>query len=235
MELTVKTKSGDRIITTQDGELYIDGQLYVVPAVSAVEVLAEKANVEAMPIDVKTEVQLETTDIVLKITHQNGLFESTLNGLRHSFDDQPAYISKASQSWYQHGKYHRDDDLPAVIYTTGSQEWYQHGEHHRDGDEPAIINYNGNKFWYQRGKYHREGDKPAAVDWVGNQFWYQHDKLHRDGDEPAIIYTTGGKEWYKQGILHRDNGAPAIIEFKDGKLHNYQYWINGKKVGEVLM
>ncbi len=45
--------------------------------------------------------------------------------------------------WYQHGKLHRDNDLPAVIYTNGTQMWYQHGKLHRDNDLPAVIYSDG--------------------------------------------------------------------------------------------
>ena len=36
------------------------------------------------------------------------------------------------QYWFQNGKLHRDNDLPAVVYANGDQIWYQNGKRHRD-------------------------------------------------------------------------------------------------------
>lgn len=34
-----------------------------------------------------------------------------------------------TQSWYdEHGLLHRDNGLPAIIYTDGAKAWYKHGE-----------------------------------------------------------------------------------------------------------
>jgi hypothetical protein len=41
--------------------------------------------------------------------------------------------------WYKNCHLHRDDDLPAMIYSNGRKEWYKFGKRHRDEDEPAII------------------------------------------------------------------------------------------------
>lgn len=54
------------------------------------------------------------------------------------------------------GKYHRDDDQPAIIYASGTKYWYQHDKRHRDGVDghppgPAFIRANGTKEWYQHG------------------------------------------------------------------------------------
>ncbi len=74
---------------------------------------------------------------------------------------------------------HRDNDLPAIICTSGTQEWYQYGKLHRDNDLPTII----------------------CTD--GAQYWYQHDELHRDNDLPAIIYANGMQCWYQHGKFIR--------------------------------
>ena len=39
------------------------------------------------------------------------------------------------------------------IYAGGSKRWYQNGKYHRDNDQPAIINANGSKSWYQNDKF----------------------------------------------------------------------------------
>ena len=51
------------------------------------------------------------------------------------------------------GNFHRENDLPAVIYSNGSKEWYKNGKVHRDNDMPAVIYTNNSKFWYKNGKF----------------------------------------------------------------------------------
>ncbi len=46
-----------------------------------------------------------------------------------------------------HGKLHRDNDLPAIIYSTRSEHWYQNGIQHRDNDQPAVITLSGDQYW----------------------------------------------------------------------------------------
>lgn len=71
------------------------------------------------------------------------------------------------------GKSHRDNDLPAVIWSDGMQAWYQNGKHHRDNG-PAIIRSDGTQEWCRNGKRHRDNG-------------------------PAIIISNGDKEWWVNG------------------------------------
>jgi len=117
-----------------------------------------------------------------------------------------------NQYWYQNGKIHRDNDLPAIIYYDGTQEWFQNGELNRDNDLPALIYSYGTKVWYKNGQRHRDNDMPAVIHYDGTQIWYNNGEYHRDNDLPAIIKANGNKEWYKNGKYHRDNnGSPVII------------------------
>ena len=98
-------------------------------------------------------------------------------GKIHVSEDQLAILVlayKGNQYWYQNGKLHRDNDMPAVICVNGSQEWYQNGNYHRNNDMPAVITPNGSQFWYQNGKLHRDNDMPAVIRVYGSQEWYQN-------------------------------------------------------------
>ena len=53
--------------------------------------------------------------------------------------------------WYQLGKLHRDNDLPAIIDSKGNKLWYQYGKLHRENNLPAIIYVNNNMEWYYDG------------------------------------------------------------------------------------
>ena len=53
------------------------------------------------------------------------------------------------QEWYKNGELHRDNDLPAVITSSGWHKWYQNDVLHRDNNLPAAIRPNGFKEWYK--------------------------------------------------------------------------------------
>ena len=54
------------------------------------------------------------------------------------------------KEWYQYGKLHRENDLPAVETSIGSMEWYLHGKLHRSNG-PAVEQVDGYKAWYLNG------------------------------------------------------------------------------------
>lgn len=58
-------------------------------------------------------------------------------GLLNSIEDEPAVVSVIGSFWYKNGKYHRNNDLPAMVFKSGTQKWYKDGQLHRDGDMPS--------------------------------------------------------------------------------------------------
>lgn len=84
------------------------------------------------------------------------------------------YIIHDCHIYYTNGLRHRDNDLPAVIYSNGSQEWWFNGQLHRDNDKPAI-----DQFKYKK--------------------WIVNGKLHRNNTQPAVVYLGGVKEWWIDG------------------------------------
>jgi hypothetical protein len=104
------------------------------------------------------------------------------------------------QYWYKNGLYHRDNDLPAIIFSDGDQYWYKNGKINRDNDLPAVIFSDGSQIWCKNGKQHRDNDLPAVIYSSGSQFWFKNGKKHRDNDLPSIIYANGDQYWYKNDI-----------------------------------
>jgi len=43
----------------------------------------------------------------------------------HSFDNEPAIINNVYKVWYNDGNWHRDNNLPAVIWSAGNIEYYK--------------------------------------------------------------------------------------------------------------
>ncbi len=81
----------------------------------------------------------------------------------------------------------------------GDQYWTnEEGQYHRDDDLPAVIWENGYQVWCQNGLYHRL-DGPAVIWANGSQEWFQHDLRHRL-DGPAIIWENGEQEWYVNDV-----------------------------------
>jgi hypothetical protein len=144
-----------------------------------------------------------------------------LNGRYHRDDDQPAIIfADGDKYWYRYGKIHRDGDKPAIELARGELKWFQNGQLHRHDDKPAVITADQQE-WYYWGVLHRDNDMPAVVG-VGFKRWYKRGKLHRDGDKPASIYRNNNYLWYQDGQCHRDHDRPAII-YDDGSMRWYKH------------
>lgn len=69
--------------------------------------------------------------------------------------------------WYKNGLLHRDNDLPAVIWSDGTQEWFIHGKRHRDNNLPALVKNENHMEWWLNGNCHRENG-PATIHVYGS-------------------------------------------------------------------
>jgi hypothetical protein len=108
-------------------------------------------------------------------------------------------------------RFHRENDLPAVIRADGGMEWNQDDELHRDNDMPAVVLGNGDRYWYQRGLFHRDNDLPAFVGADGSQEWRWRGARHRGNDLPALTRADGYQAWYWNGVRHREGNKPSVI------------------------
>lgn len=101
------------------------------------------------------------------------------------------------------GRYHRENDLPAIEWNSGSKEWFVNGLRHREGDLPAIVR------------------TPPACPAELHQEWFKNDLRHRDNDQPALS-NEYVKEWWVNGLRHRENDKPAIHYIEDNELHWFE-------------
>ena len=61
-------------------------------------------------------------------------------------------ISSGLICWVKNGKWHRDNDQPAIIFYGGTRRyWYKNGKCHRDNDQPAIIFDERTQQWFKDG------------------------------------------------------------------------------------
>ena len=93
---------------------------------------------------------------------ETGYLDNDGKLIRHSFDDEPAFIyGNYSKTWYKDGLDHRDNNLPAIIwsngnysfYKNGQQYWFINGEEYYNFDDvyekfknniPTLTNVNTN-------------------------------------------------------------------------------------------
>ena len=70
-------------------------------------------------------------------------------------NDEPTRINKwGSKIWKNFkGQLHRNNDLPAVIWTDGRCVWVKNHKFHRDNNLPARIWTDGWCAWYQNDKF----------------------------------------------------------------------------------
>jgi len=87
--------------------------------------------------------------------------------------------------WYKNGVVHRDDDLPACVYSDGTAVWYKDGTVHRDNDLPAIIK--------------PTVTKSDGTEEKGSRYWFKYGTCHRLGGQPAVISSDGRTRYMKQG------------------------------------
>ena len=71
--------------------------------------------------------------------------------------DEPTIVWKnGTKQWKKMNvsNFHREDDLPAVIYPNGDVEYWVRGLRHRK-DGPAVI-YGNKQYWFVEGKFEKE-------------------------------------------------------------------------------
>jgi len=162
------------------------------------------------------------------------------------------------ERWYnKEGLLHRDNDLPAEIFTDQGgvvicQKWYNNGILHRNGNLPAVLKevkylvgdceFNIEKIWYKHGIKHRNHDKPAYVMKMkylgGNQYkikeWFINGKHRRVGvDDPARIKIDDNGHvtscWYINGKLGRSDDKPALeVRDTNDELIGCEWYFKGK-------
>jgi len=60
----------------------------------------------------------------------------------HSFDDEPALVwDDGAKYWYKDDKIHRDNNLPAVIYSGGDLKYYKNGKQYWIINNKEYYNY----------------------------------------------------------------------------------------------
>lgn len=168
---------------------------------------------------------MDNKEMLMKIVSEVSVFAPDGARLEIS-ENEGKFVIELSPKSAADNKTKDNDDSPTEIDADGTKLWKnKKGEYHREGDLPAVIWPDGSQFWYKNDLKHREGDKPAAIYADGSQRWHKNGQLHRDGDLPAAIYADDVKYWLKKDKLHREGNKPAVITKTQ-----YEYWVDGKHV-----
>lgn len=154
-----------------------------------------------------------------------------------------------TQKWFElgNGVVHRENDKPAVLYSSGAAEWRLNGvfarvnkrhtaisasgvlmwknaegQLHSVDNKYALLTPRGTRQWFRKGVLHNDHG-PAEITTMGTMRWFIDGKLHRVGGYPAVIHSTGSLYFFENGELHRDNALPAIVDE-----HGSHYWLRGQ-------
>jgi len=109
-----------------------------------------------------------------------GDWDNVCSDIRFALDSYGStLLDNGTKVWYNSkGQFHRDGDLPAIIYTDGTKAWWKNGQLHREGDLPAVIYCNSTKLWYKDGLLHRDGELPAAIHPDGKkEYWVNGERI----------------------------------------------------------
>jgi hypothetical protein len=122
-------------------------------------------------------------------------------------------------AYFKDGVFHRDDDLPAVIYKNGQKEWWINGKLERRNANPVVIFENKSELWFSTLS---EDD-----DYHHNTYFYYNDAGKGDYSNskkvmthlgffmPEEMYSNKTQYFYREKLLHRDPeygvDMPAVI------------------------
>jgi len=165
---------------------------------------------------------------------------NTVNTELTTTEDNVVVFNDMGEYHYYKGKFHREDDLPAII-TEYSEEWYTNGKKNRDESKgPAVIS---NEYTFRGNNIYLPFTLSYSYSTPFKNFkqieYWKDGKLHRIG-EPAVITTLEYEGIYyrfeymfQDGILYGGDGVKTVRGFKgerlayfqthdkDGKLHSF--------------
>lgn len=90
---------------------------------------------------------------IVNIKEGHFQIQTSILGIIHSLNDEPAIEYMNRKVWYYGGLIHRDDDKPALIIENNigiTNSWYKNGKRHRD-DKPAMICSGGCGHYFKNG------------------------------------------------------------------------------------
>lgn len=115
--------------------------------------------------------------------------------------------------WTKNGNFHRDNDLPAKVLSSGVKEWWVSGKRHRDAKDekgltlPAIERPNGTKEWFKQHQRHRD-DKDENGLTLPAVISEMKIKVQKGGK--SFYKTFVSKQWWANDKLHRDDKATGV-------------------------
>lgn len=129
--------------------------------------------------------------------------------------DPPTEINKHGEKKWKDtdGKYHRDNDLPAIVDTVGNLRWFQHGVYSRKDGKPTHVYIDGTLKWCNPlhiiRVHHADGSDEHFDEKTGKltmrtaatypaTYYFNEEGQRHNGTEPTII--NGKKIWYEHNM-----------------------------------
>ena len=168
--------------------------------------------------------------------YSNGSYISLLDGKKHSFDGNPAYIHVGESSnrlvWYNNGRRHSFNGEPSRIEYHPSYVSFSY--FHEKGDLPNSLTYwkNGDRryVWLKEGKRYKDYSYYAKIDHYAIHT-FKDEKLHSYDGEPARIRSSPEGyivQWNLNGKLQSFDGNPSRITVILGSEIKQEWHDNGK-------
>lgn len=98
-------------------------------------------------------VRLFAKKEVMRVGNGYSQIQTSILGIIHSLNDEPAIEYNNKKMWYYAGLIHRNDDKPAIVIENNigiNNTWYKNGKIHRDG-KPAMICNSGCSHYFKDG------------------------------------------------------------------------------------
>lgn len=95
------------------------------------------------------------------------IYFRNINEKRHRLKG-PAYINNNDLIYFKNGKYHRDNNKPAIIKPSGFEQYCVNDKLHRT-DGPALIDANGYTYYFLNDIQYTEKDYYEKLKEINNE------------------------------------------------------------------
>lgn len=94
--------------------------------------------IEEMWIPWEDEKAFDAKEIEINPVNRNNETTYYSLGKKHRVNGYATLTKDGGKLWYQDGKLHRDDDLPAVIWANGNRSWYNKGTPYTESQMEVV-------------------------------------------------------------------------------------------------
>lgn len=165
---------------------------------------------------------------------RDGKIEYWKDGIPHNLTG-PAILYESGHVEYYIDGVNYNPNGPAIIDYRGGRFWKDdQGRYHRENDKPAVHRYDDVKMWFIDGTFSRTNNPSLiANDCEFSITGGTYDHVTDEVDEesyPTIELEENKVVWYNENrVIHRET-YPAVIDYGNNKI---QWYTNGILISEI--